>query len=68
VEESYADFDDWWRPFTGGAGPAGAYCTSLAPDAQQALADACRRRLGEPTGPFTVTARAWAVRGRVPGG
>lgn len=57
----HPDFDAWWEPFTRGVGPAGAYVATLAPDAQVALREHCRR--GLPEGPFVVPARAWAVRG-----
>jgi SAM-dependent methyltransferase len=55
-------FDEWWEPFTLGVGPAGAYVTGLAPPERDRLREHCRARLPAP--PFTVTARAWAVRGR----
>jgi len=64
VDASYSDFDDYWSPFPTGLGPSGAYCASLAPARQETLRDACFRRLGEPAGPFTLTARAWLVLGR----
>lgn len=64
VEVSYTDFDDFWEPFTGGVGPAGAYTASLEPDRREALREECRRRLGEPAGAFTLSAKAWAVKGR----
>jgi SAM-dependent methyltransferase len=64
VEVSYRDFDDYWEPFTGGVGPAGAYCLSLDPDGRAALREECRRRLGDPHGSFTLSATAWAVKGR----
>jgi ubiquinone/menaquinone biosynthesis C-methylase UbiE len=64
VEVSYTDFDDFWEPFTGGVGPAGAYTLSLEPDRREALREECRRRLGNPDGPFTLSAKAWAVKGR----
>lgn len=63
VEAGYAGFDDFWEPFTLGGGPGGAYCTSLDPEGQEALREACFRHLGKPAGPFTLSARAWAVRG-----
>lgn len=66
VEAAYADFDDFWEPFTLGVGPGGQYCSSLSDDARRNLREECRRRLGDPAGPFTLTARAWAVRARVP--
>jgi len=65
VEVAYEGFDDCWLPFTGGAGPAGAYCTSLPPSSRDELRDGFRRELGDPAGPFELSARAWAVRGRV---
>jgi ubiquinone/menaquinone biosynthesis C-methylase UbiE len=64
VEVEYESFDDYWEPFTAGAGPAGAYCVSLDPDRRAALREGCRRRLGDPRGAFRLRARAWAVRGR----
>jgi ubiquinone/menaquinone biosynthesis C-methylase UbiE len=60
----YESFEDFWEPFTAGVGPAGAYCAALSSEAQEALRDECRRRLGEPAGGFRLQARAWAVRGR----
>ncbi|MGZ8754911.1 MAG: hypothetical protein ACXW15_06945 [Acidimicrobiia bacterium] len=59
-----ADFDDYWIPFTLGSGPGGAYCASLDQERQQQLRSNCFRRLGTPDGPFTLGARAFAVRGR----
>jgi hypothetical protein len=44
-------------------GPAGTYCVSLDGERRAALRAECFRRLGEPWGPFTLSARAWAVRG-----
>jgi SAM-dependent methyltransferase len=64
VEVSYTDFDDYWEPFTGGVGPAGAYTSSLDADRRAALREECRRRLGDPDGAFTLSATAWAVKGR----
>ena len=65
VEAGYADFEDYWSPFLSGLGPSGAYCASLGDDARAALRDACFARLGSPSGPFTLSARAWFVRGAV---
>lgn len=64
VEAAYDDFDDLWTPFLAGFGPAGAYAVSLEPDAQAALREQLRENLGNPDGPFTLTAKAWCVRGR----
>jgi SAM-dependent methyltransferase len=63
VETTYSDFDDFWEPFTLGVGPAGSYCASLDPKRQSALRRELLVRLGSPVRPFTLSARAWAVRG-----
>jgi SAM-dependent methyltransferase len=61
VTLEHPSFEEWWEPFTGGVGPAGSYVASLDSDRQSALRESCRALL--PTGPFVVTARAWAARG-----
>jgi SAM-dependent methyltransferase len=66
VEASYDDFDDLWAPFPTGVGPAGAYTASLTGEKQAALREEYARRLGNPVGPFTLTARAWCAVGSVP--
>jgi len=58
---SIPSFDDWWEPFEGGVGPAGAYVAALDGAARVRLRDRCRARL--PDGPFVMPARAWAARG-----
>jgi SAM-dependent methyltransferase len=55
-------FEAWWEPFTRGVGPAGAYLASLDADRRATLREECRRRVRSE--PFTVTAVAWAARGR----
>jgi ubiquinone/menaquinone biosynthesis C-methylase UbiE len=65
VEAAYEGFEDLWAPFPTGVGPAGAYVASLGDDAQAKLRAEFRRRLGEPEGLFTLTARAWRAVGRV---
>lgn len=68
VELSFASFDDYWRPFLGGQGPAGAYTSSLPQARRDALEARLRSRLlgARQDGPFTLRARAWAVKGVVP--
>jgi SAM-dependent methyltransferase len=63
VEVDYADFNDYWDPFLTGIGPAGMYCGSLDEPHRDDLKAACFERLGAPGRPFTLRARAWAVRG-----
>jgi SAM-dependent methyltransferase len=59
VTARYDDFDDLWAPLPSGIGPAGAFCASLDPEQQKELRAAWARRLGNPEGPFELTARAW---------
>ena len=68
IEQAYASFNDYWEPFTKGAGPGGAFVVSLAQDRRQQLEARMRKRLlgDRRDGPFTLTARAWCVRGEVP--
>lgn len=66
VSAEYADFADYWSPFLLGVGPGGAYVSRLPPDQVDRVHDACFRRLGNPAGAFTLTARAVAVSGRRP--
>ena len=62
----YADFDDYWEPFTGAAGPTtGAFYASLDDAGKATLRDTVRASL--PEGPFTLPARAWLALGTVPG-
>ena len=61
AELEHASFDEWWEPYTGGVGPAGAYVAALDAERQAALRDRCRALL--PEGPFTLTSVAWAARG-----
>jgi SAM-dependent methyltransferase len=57
----HASFDAWWEPFTHGVGPAGSHLASLDEERQAELRERCRSLI--PTGPFVVTALAWAARG-----
>jgi len=59
VSAAYEDFDDLWDPFLAGVGPSGDFAVSLEPDAQAAMREEYRRRLGSPEGPFELQARAW---------
>lgn len=66
VASEYADFDELWRGLLGGVGPAGAYCVGLPATDQQAVRDELYARLSEPTGAFTLRAKARAARGTRP--
>ena len=61
-ETVFRDFDDLWRPFTLGAGPAPGYVASLAPEARDRLRERLRQRLPVAAdGSIALGARAWAV-------
>jgi SAM-dependent methyltransferase len=66
VRAGYDDFDDFWAPFAAGIGGSGRYCASLDEATRLALRAEVRRRLGQPNGPFELSARAWYVRGLAP--
>ena len=61
----FKDFDDYWLPFTWGAGPVPGYCASLSSDARQRLRDRLHDTLprGE-GGTIPLKARAWAVKAK----
>jgi hypothetical protein len=64
VSTRFADFDEYWQPFLGGQGPAPGYLASLPEPKRAALRANLRDRLPtEADGSFSLTARAWAVRG-----
>ncbi len=67
IDQAFSSFNDYWEPFTKGAGPGGAFVKSLSGDRRQQLEARIRKRLlGEAQdGPFTLKARAWCVRGEV---
>jgi SAM-dependent methyltransferase len=63
---SFADFEDYWRPFLGGQGPAPAYAMALDDRERARLVERIRERLPlQADGSITLTARAWAVRASV---
>ena len=66
IATPFASFDDYWRPFLGGQGPAPAYAMSLDETARTRLRDRIRQRLPiAADGSIPLTARAWAARARV---
>ena len=60
----FADFEDYWRPFLGGQGPAPAYAMSLTDEQRARLKTRLRSALPSAAdGAISLRARAWAVRG-----
>ncbi len=67
IPTTFRDFDDYWRPFLGGQGPAPAYAMSLDEPARQRLRDRVRATLPiAADGTIALIARAWAVRAVTP--
>ncbi len=63
VPTVFRDFDDYWQPFTLGAGPAPGYCVSLAPGARERLHDRLSDSLPRrDDGSIALNARAWALK------
>jgi SAM-dependent methyltransferase len=64
VMAEFADFDEYWRPFLGGQGPAPAYAMSLSEQQRVTLRDELKSALPRAEGGgISLRARAWAVRG-----
>ncbi len=64
VVATFAHFDDYWRPFLGGQGPAPAYAMSLPDEQRAALRAKLKSALPQAAdGAIALRARAWAVRG-----
>jgi hypothetical protein len=65
VPTVFRDFDDYWMPFLGGQAPAPSYAMSLTEERRVQLRDRIRAALPiVEDGSISLTARAWAVRGR----
>ena len=62
----FRDFDDYWKPFLGGQGPAPSFVLSLDEDKKNKLQHTLKERLPtEPDGSISMVARAWAVKGQI---
>lgn len=69
IRMEFASFDDYWSPYQSQEGPQAEYLASLGRDERTQLEDAVRRAYldGEPDGPRSYAAIAWAVAGTVLG-
>ena len=64
VMAEFRDFEDYWRPFLGGQGPAPAYAMSLSEEQRATLKAKLKSALTPAaSGAIALKARAWAVRG-----
>src|SRR5262245_6121404 len=64
----FSCFDEYWQRFLMGEGPSGTYVAGLSADHRQQLKEQLRHDVlrGGSDGPFTLQAKAWAVKGIVP--
>ena len=69
IRMEFASFDDYWVPYTGKDGPQAEYIATLGDAERARLRDAVRLAYvdGEPDGPRSYAALAWAVKGIAPG-
>ena len=66
VPTVFKDFEDYWHPFTLGAGPAPGYCMSLEPEARERLREKLHDALPRSEdGSIPLKTRAWAIKGAV---
>ncbi len=68
ITMKFESLADYWEPFLLGQGPAGAYLRKVGSAQRVALRAEVKRRLAlrSENAPFSLPARAWAVRGIVP--
>lgn len=65
ISTYFRDFDDYWKPFLGGQGPAPSFLLSLDEDEKDKLRNALKARLPiHLDGSIPMAARAWAVKGK----
>jgi ubiquinone/menaquinone biosynthesis C-methylase UbiE len=64
VAAGYESFEEFWDALQFRVGPIGEYFAKLDDGAKARLQENLRDRLGNPSGSFELTGRAWAVRGR----
>lgn len=68
IRMEYASFADYWAPYLGKDGPGAEYVGTLAADERSRLEHAVQAAYldGEPDGPRSYAALAWAVKGVAP--
>jgi ubiquinone/menaquinone biosynthesis C-methylase UbiE len=68
IRMELSSFEDYWAPYDGREGPVAQYVASLGNAERSRLIDAVRAAYldGEPDGPRSYAALAWAVKGFVP--
>lgn len=66
----FSSFDELWQRYIGdpGSGPSSSYAAKLTEDHREAIRQKLREIVlrGDGDGPFSLQAKAWAVKGSVP--
>ena len=63
----FKSFDDFWHPFTLGAGPAPGYCMNLEPEVREQLRSTLMDRLPiQNDGTIPMKIRAWGIKATKP--
>jgi SAM-dependent methyltransferase len=65
VSADYRDTDDLWLPLAAPDGGPGRYLATVDDGHQERVRELLLRNLGDPQGPFRLSARAWYARGHV---
>lgn len=67
IRMEFVSFEDYWKPFLGGATPTSSYAMTLSDNLREDLANRLRTSIlgNGPDRPFSIPARALAVRGLV---
>ncbi|MBI1424062.1 MAG: methyltransferase domain-containing protein [Gammaproteobacteria bacterium] len=66
ITTNFRDFDDYWRPFLGGQGPAPTYVSKLSDSERDELGNRLMKRVPmQDDGSIPMSARAWAVKALV---
>jgi hypothetical protein len=68
IRMEFASFNDYWAPYVGKDGPGAEYVATIDAMQRERLRELVRAAYldGEPDGPRSYAATAWAVKGQVP--
>lgn len=66
ITTHFRNFDDYWKPFLSGQGPAPSFVLSLDEAEKNKLRNALKASLPtQPDGSISMVARAWAAKGQI---
>ena len=66
ITTHFRDFNDYWKPFLGGQGPAPSFVLSLDENKKNKLRETLKAQLPtQQDGSISMVARAWAAKGQI---